>query len=132
MFLAVIVELADSHFRDLVLSCISPYPFGIDLIFLCNLFGGVILGDVKVLFGYDAFVRLGLHHRLDVRTADERLLPAQTGGPQFGFLDQFIDVLPCNTPSALRLGQKRRNPAPRLLVEVAIIPVIDSTVAYVP
>lgn len=50
MFLAVIVELADSHFRDLVLSCISPYPFGIDLIFLCNLFGGVILGDVKVVF----------------------------------------------------------------------------------
>ena len=37
MFLAVIVELADSHFRNLVLSCISPYPFGIDLIFLCNM-----------------------------------------------------------------------------------------------
>lgn len=91
MFLAVIVELADSHFRDLVLSCISPYPLGIDLIFLCNLFGGVILGDVKVLFGHDAFVRLGLHHQLDVRTADERLFPTQTGCPQFGFLDQFID-----------------------------------------
>ena len=51
MFLAVIVELTDSYFRDLVLSCISPYPFGIDLIFLCNLLSGVILGDVKVLFG---------------------------------------------------------------------------------
>lgn len=76
MFLAVIIELADTHLRDLVLSCISPYPSGIDLIFLCNLFGGVILGDVKVLFGHDTFVRLGLHHQLDVRTADERLLPA--------------------------------------------------------
>ena len=87
MFLAVIVELADSHFRDLVLPGVGPYPFGIDLIFLCNLLGGVILGDVKVLFGHDAFVRLGLHHQLDVRTADERLLPAQPGCPQFGFLD---------------------------------------------
>ena len=106
MFLAVIVELADSYFRDLVLSCISPYPFGIDLIFLCNLLSGVILGDVKVLFGHDAFVRLGLHHQLDVRTADERLLPAQTGGPQFGFLDQFIDVLPGNTHQLCGLGKR--------------------------
>ena len=106
MFLAVIVELADSHFRNLVLSCISPYPFGLDLIFLCNLLGGVILGDVKVLFGHDAFVRLGLHHQLDVRTADERLLPAQTGSPQFRFLDQFIDVLPGNTHQLGGLGKR--------------------------
>ena len=106
MFLAVIVELADSHFRDLVLSCISPYPFGIDLIFLCNLFGGVILGDVKVLFGHDTFVRLGLHHQLDVRPADERLLPAQAGGPQFGLLDQLINVLPGDAHQLCGLGER--------------------------
>ena len=76
MFLAVIVKLADAHFRDFVLPCISPHPFGVDLIFFGNLFGSVILGDVEVLFGHDALIRFGFHHQFDVRTADERLLAA--------------------------------------------------------
>ena len=50
MFFAVIVELADAHFRDFVLPSISPHPFGVDFVFVYNLFGCVILGDVEVLF----------------------------------------------------------------------------------
>ncbi len=62
MFLAVIVELADSHFRNFVLPCVSPHPFGVDLIFLCNFFSSVILSDVEVLFRHDALIRFGFHH----------------------------------------------------------------------
>lgn len=56
MFFAVIVELADSHFRDFVLPCISPYPFGVDFIFLSNLLGSVVLGDVEVVFRNQSLV----------------------------------------------------------------------------
>ena len=52
MFLAIIVELADSHLRYFMLSCVSPHPFGVDFVFSRNLFGGVILGDVEVIFRY--------------------------------------------------------------------------------
>lgn len=71
MFLAVIVELAYSHLRHFMLPCVSPHPFGVDFVFFRNLFGGVILGDVEVLFGHDTLVRFGFHHQFDVRTADE-------------------------------------------------------------
>ena len=76
MFLAVIVELANSYLRNFVLPCISPHPFGVDLIFLCNFFSGIILGDVEIFFGHYTFIRFGFHHQFDVRTADERLLAA--------------------------------------------------------
>ena len=62
MFLAVIVELADSHFRHFMLPSVSPHPFGVDLIFLCNFFSSVILGDVEVLFRHDALIWFGFHH----------------------------------------------------------------------
>lgn len=62
MFFAIIVELADSYLRNFVLPCISPHPFGVDLIFLCNFFSSVILGDVEVLFRHDALIWFGFHH----------------------------------------------------------------------
>jgi DNA invertase Pin-like site-specific DNA recombinase len=80
MFLAVIIELADTHLRHLVLPCISPYPFGIDLIFLCNLLGGVILGDVKVVFCYQPFIRFAFEHEFDVGFPYQRHLSAEPGG----------------------------------------------------
>ena len=52
MLLAVIIELAYSHLWHFVLPCVSPYPFGIDLVFLCNLFGRIIFGDVEIVFSY--------------------------------------------------------------------------------
>lgn len=74
MFFAVIVELADAHFRDFVLPSISPHPFGVDFVFVYNLFGCVILGDVEVLFRHDTLVRSGFHHQFDVSTTNKRLL----------------------------------------------------------
>ena len=62
MLLAIIVELADAYFRDFVLPCISPHPFGVDLIFFGNLFGSVILGDVEIVFCNQSLVRLTFEH----------------------------------------------------------------------
>ena len=107
MFLAVIVELTDSHFRNLVLSCISPYPFGIDLIFLCNLLGSVILGDVKVVFCYQPFIRFAFKHEFDVGFPYQRHLSAEPGCTEFLFLYQFVDVLAAYTHQTccLRKGE---------------------------
>ena len=106
MFLAVIVELAYSHLRHFMLPCVSPHPFGVDLIFFRNLFGCVILRDVEVLFGQDTLVRFGFHHQFNVRTADERLLAADARSPKFRFLYQFIYVLPSYAHQLCSLGKR--------------------------
>ena len=107
MFLAIIIELADSHFRDLVLSCIRSYPFGIDLIFLCNLLSGVILGDVKVVFCYQSFIRFAFEHEFDVGFPYQRHLSAEPGSTEFLLLYQFVDVLAAYTHQtcSLRKGE---------------------------
>ena len=105
MLLAVIVELADTHLRHLVLPGVGPHPFGVDLVLLGNLLGGIVFRDVEVILGHNALVWLGFHHQLDVRPADERLLPAQAGGPQFGLLDQLINVLPGDAHQLCGLGE---------------------------
>ena len=61
MFLAIILELAYSYLRNFVLPCISPHPYGVDLIFLCNFFSSVTLSVVEVLFRHDALIRFGFH-----------------------------------------------------------------------
>ena len=47
MLLAVIVELADAHLRHLVLSGVGPYPFGVDLVLLGNLLGGIVFRTIR-------------------------------------------------------------------------------------
>ena len=97
MFLAVIVELADAHFRDFVLPCISPHPFGVDLIFFGNLFGSVILGDVEIVFCNQSLVRLAFEHQFYVGTSYKSHSSAESGCPQFILLDQLINVLTAHT-----------------------------------
>ena len=50
MLFAVIVELTDFYFWHIMLPCISPYPFGVDLVFLGNFFSSVIFSNVKFDF----------------------------------------------------------------------------------
>ena len=97
MLLAVIVELADAHLRHLVLPSVGPHPFGIDLIFLCNLLGSVILGDVKVVFCYQPFIRFAFKHEFDVGFPYQRHLPAEPRCAELLLLDQFVDVLAAYT-----------------------------------
>ena len=72
MFFAVIVELADAHFRDFVLPSISPHPFGVDFVLFRNLFSGIILGNVKFIFWSENFIKVFVQHKFDVGSSDER------------------------------------------------------------
>ena len=71
MLLAVVVELADSDFRNIMFSGICPYPFGIYLVLLRNLFGCIIFGYIDIILWLDAFVRFGFQHQFNVASADE-------------------------------------------------------------
>jgi len=103
MFLAVIVELADSHFRDLVLSCISPHPFGVNLVLLSNLLGGVVFRYLEVLLRDHPFIGLAFEHELDVGPPYQRHLPAEPRCAELLLLDQFVDVLAAYAHQTCRL-----------------------------
>lgn len=51
MLLAVIVKLVDFDFGDIMFSGICPYPFGIYLVLLRNLFGCIIFGYIDIILG---------------------------------------------------------------------------------
>lgn len=57
MLLAVVVELADFDFGNIMFSGICPYPFGIYLVLLRNLFGCIIFGYIDIILWLDAFIR---------------------------------------------------------------------------
>ena len=50
MLLAIIVELPDTDFGDIVLSCICPNPFLRYFVLFGNLLGSVVLSYIKVIF----------------------------------------------------------------------------------
>lgn len=107
MLLAVIVELADTHLRNLVLSCISPYPFGIDLVLLCNLLGGIVFRYLEVLLRDHPFIGLAFEHELDVGPPYQRHLPAEPRCAELLLLDQFVDVLAAYPPPSAVPPAKR-------------------------
>ena len=49
MLFAVIVELANTDFGDMVLSCICPNPFLRDFVLFGNLLGSVVLSYIKII-----------------------------------------------------------------------------------
>lgn len=77
MLLAVIVELADAHLRHLVLPRVGPYPFGVDLVLLGNLLGGIVFRYLEVLLRGHPFIWLAFEHELDVGPPYQRHLPAE-------------------------------------------------------
>ena len=103
MLLAVIVELADTHLRHLVLPGVGPYPFGIDLIFLGNLLGGVVFRDLEVLLRDHPLIRLAFEHEFDVGPPYQRHLPAEPRCAELLLLDQFVDVLAAYAHQTCRL-----------------------------
>ena len=68
---AVVVELADFDFGNIMFSGICPYPFGIYLVLFRYLFGCIIFGYIDIILWLDAFVRFGFQHQLNVASADE-------------------------------------------------------------
>ena len=60
MLLAVVVELADFDFGNLMLPSISPYPFSIDLILFRYFFSGIVFTHVKIVFRNYSFIRFCL------------------------------------------------------------------------
>ena len=107
MLLAVIVELADAHLRHLVLSGVGPYPFGVDLVLLGNLLGGIVFRYLEVLLRDHPFIGLAFEHELDVGPSYQRHLPAEPRCAELLLLDQFVDVLAAYThqPCSLRKGE---------------------------
>ena len=56
MLFAVIVELTDTDFWDIVFSCICPNPFLRYFVLFGNLLGSVVLSYIKVIFNSSSFI----------------------------------------------------------------------------
>ena len=71
MLLAVIVELANTDFEDIVLSCICPNPFLRDFVLFGNLLGSVILSYIKIIFYSSSFIGACFEHQFNIGSAND-------------------------------------------------------------
>ena len=71
VFLAIIVELADTDFGDIVLSCICPNPFLRYFVLFGNLLGSVVLSYIKVIFYSSSFIGACFKHQFNIGSAND-------------------------------------------------------------
>ena len=71
MLFAVIVELANTDFGDIVLSCICPNPFLRDFVLFGNLLGSVVLSYIKIIFYSSSFIGAGFEHQFNIGSAND-------------------------------------------------------------
>ena len=71
MLFAVIVELPDTDFWDIVLSCICPNPFLRYFVLFGNLLGSVVLSYIKIIFYSSSFIGAGFEHQFNIGSAND-------------------------------------------------------------
>ena len=96
MLFAVIVELTDTDFWDIVFSCICPNPFLRYFVLFGNLLGSVVLSYIKVIFNSSSFIGARFKHQFNVGSANNWHPCTDSWCSQFILLDELIDVLTRN------------------------------------